>query len=81
MYPAINNFSSCVVSLYMALNIAGFLGVFFSSVICGLRSVEMRGMSRTFAYLVPSNVIEVGFAAHKVSSNVTLPIGGGRIAY
>lgn len=23
----------------------------------------------------------VGFAAHKVSSNVTLPIGGGRIAY
>ncbi|CAB3228397.1 unnamed protein product [Arctia plantaginis] len=54
---------------------------FFSSVISGLRSIEMRGMSRTFAYLVPSNVIEVGFAAHKVSSNVTLPIGGGRIAY
>lgn len=23
----------------------------------------------------------LGFAAHKVSSNVTLPIGGGRIAY
>lgn len=31
--------------------------------------------------LVPYSVIYVGFAAHKVSSNVTLPIGGGRIAY
>lgn len=79
MYPAINYFSSCVVSLYMALKIAGFLGNICKLDVC--RGVCRWGMSRTFAYLVPSNVIEVGFAAHKVSSNVTLPIGGGRIAY
>lgn len=79
MYPAINYFSRCVVSLYMALIIADFL--VYLKLLCGSPRVVEKNMSRTFAYLVPGNVIEVGFAAHKVSSNVTLPIGGGRIAY